>query len=117
MARAAIIVLAGTEGPSNLGRVVNAMEATREFQEADDDVKLIFDGAGTQWIGELTDEDHTYHSLYQQVTDVVSVCDYCVSAYDVDEAVDQSDAGRVDEFDGHPSIRSLVDDGYEVITF
>jgi len=45
------------------------------------------------------------------------VCDYCASAYCVDEAVAAAGLERVDEFEGHPSIRDLVADGYEVITF
>jgi hypothetical protein len=50
MPKAAIIVLADTETHGDLGRVVNALEAVKELKEARDEVKLIFDGAGTQWI-------------------------------------------------------------------
>jgi hypothetical protein len=31
--------------------------------------------------------------------------------------VTDSGAVRLDDHDGHPSVRSLVEDGYEVITF
>jgi hypothetical protein len=41
MAKVAIVVLAGTETHEGLGRVVNALEAVKEFKEARDDVKLI----------------------------------------------------------------------------
>jgi hypothetical protein len=47
MAKAAIVVLAGTESHADLGRVTNALEAAKEFEEAGDDVEVIFDGAGT----------------------------------------------------------------------
>lgn len=117
MPKAAIIVLAGTDSPSDTGRVVNAMEATREFRQAGDDVELIFDGAGTTWIPELEDESHDYHDLYEAVREEVSVCDYCASAYQVSDVVDDVGLERLDSYDGHPSIRSLVDDGYEIITF
>ncbi len=118
MAKAAVVVLAGTETPADVGRVVNAMETTREFLETDgDEVELIFDGAGTQWIPELEDDDHDYHDLYQSVRDAIGVCDYCVSAYGVDDSIDAAGIERLDQFDGHPSIRSLVDDEYEIITF
>ncbi len=118
MAKAAIIVLAGTESAEGTGRVVNALEATKEFVENDDDeVELIFDGAGTQWVGELEDEDHAYHDLYQAVRGEVAVCDYCVGAYDVEESIDSAGVERLGEYEGHPSIRSLVDDDYEIITF
>jgi hypothetical protein len=35
----------------------------------------------------------------------------------VDGAVATSDAETLAEYEGHPSVRSLVEDGYEVITF
>lgn len=48
MPKAAIVVLADTETHEGLGRVVNALEAVKEFQDAGEDVQLIFDGAGTK---------------------------------------------------------------------
>ena len=45
------------------------------------------------------------------------VCDYCSAAFGVDEAVADAGLTVVDEYEGHPSIRSLVDDEYEIITF
>ncbi|SEP82238.1 DsrE family protein [Natrinema salaciae] len=118
MTNAAIIILAGTESHSDLGRLVNGLEAAREFAEhPDDDLELIFDGAGTQWIPELEDEDHDYHELYRSVSDEAAACDYCAGAFGVDDAIGDTDVVTVDDNDGHPSVRSLVDDGYDVITF
>lgn len=117
MTKAALIVYADTQENEDLGRVVNAMEAVREFDEAGDEVKLIFDGAGTRWIPELSDEDHDYHDLYDQVDQHAEVCEYCANSYGVTDAADEAGVERVDEFDGHPSIRDLVVDGYEIITF
>ena len=117
MPDAALIVLAGTESRSELGRVVNALQTAREFDEAGDDVVVVFDGAGTQWIPELADEDHKYHSLYAAVAEHVQACDYCADAYDVHEEIDESEATLESAFDGHPSVRSFVADGYEIITY
>lgn len=118
MATAAIIILAGTETPAGTGRAVNGLEAAKEFVETEgDSVELIFDGAGTQWIPALEAESHDYHELYQSVRDEVTVCDYCASAYGVDDAVDAAGIERIGAYEGHPSIRSLVADEYEIITF
>jgi hypothetical protein len=118
MAKAAVVILAGTEGHANLGRLVNGLETVKEFVETDgDEVELIFDGAGTQWIPELENPDSDPHELYQAVKHNASACDYCSGAFGVDDAVNDSGVVRLDDHDGHPSIRSLVDDGYEVITF
>ena len=114
MANAAIVILAGNGSHADYGRLANALQAAAEFAENDaDELELVFDGAGTQWIPELEDAESDYHALYRTLRDDVVVCDYCSGAFDVD------DAGLVtlDEHDGHPSIRSLVDDDYEIITF
>ncbi|MBA3424317.1 MAG: DsrE family protein [Rubrobacter sp.] len=119
MNQVAILVLAGTETKADLGRVVNGLQVAREFKEAGDDVTVIFDGAGTQWVPVLSDPDHKYHTLWEQTKDVVEgVCSYCANAYGVKEEIEASDQVElIDEFDGHPSIRKLVDTGYQVITF
>ena len=115
--KAAILVLADTESHADLGRLTNALQAAREFQEAGDDVVVVFDGAGTGWVPELEDPDHPAHALYESLTDVVRVCDYCADAFHVGDAVDESDVDRVAQFEGHPSVRELVADGYEVVTY
>jgi hypothetical protein len=117
MTKAAIMVLAGTDSHADLGRVTNALQVAAEFDEAGDDVVVIFDGAGTQWIPELEDDDHSLHAVYRSLLEDVRVCDFCADAFHVGEEVDNSDASRAAEFRGHPSVRSLVYDGYELITF
>jgi hypothetical protein len=46
-----------------------------------------------------------------------SACEFCAGAFGVGEAIDDAGVVTLDDHDGHPSIRSLVDDGYEIITF
>lgn len=116
--RAAVVVLADTETAEDLGRVVNAMEAVKEFKEAGDDVRLIFDGAGTKWIGQLAHKDHKYASLFAAVKDKVSgACEYCAHAFGVHEHVQQADVPLIGEFEKHPSFRRLLSEGYQVLTF
>lgn len=96
---------------------MNGLEAAKEFAGADgDSVELIFDGAGTQWIPELEAEDSDYAELYDAVRDRTSVCDFCAGAFGVEEAVNDAGVVKLDDHDGHPIVRSLVDEGYEVIT-
>jgi hypothetical protein len=118
MAKAAIVVLTGTESHADKGRLVNGLQTAAEFAETDGDaVELIFDGAGTQWIPELEDPDNDLHELYQSLRDDASACDFCSGAFGVGDAVADAGVVTLDDHNGHPSIRSLVDDGYEVITF
>ncbi|WP_227378004.1 DsrE family protein [Haladaptatus halobius] len=117
MAKAAIIILAGTESHADLGRITNALQTAKEFVDEGDDVEVIFDGAGTQWVAELEDEDHKLHSLYSSLDEYASVCEYCAGAFEVTDAAKSSDAVLLDEYEGHPSLHSLVTEGYEIITF
>ena len=118
MAKAAIFILTGNESHADYGRLANGLEAAKEFVETDgDEVTVVFDGGATQWIPELVDEDCDYHELFQAVRDETVVCDYCAGAFGVEEAVDEAGLTLVDEYEGHPSVRDFVADGYEVITF
>jgi hypothetical protein len=116
--KVAVVVLADTETLEGFGRVVNAMEAVKEFMDAHDDVQLIFDGAGAKWPIELSKPDNKYHGLYKSVEGRISgVCDYCAKAFGVHEAVETCGAPFLSEFEGHPSFRKLLAAGYQVITF
>jgi hypothetical protein len=115
--KAAILVLADVESHGELGRVVNAMIAAKEFKEARDDVQLIFD-AGTQWPGVLSDEKHKAHNLYDSVADTIAgACGYCAGAFDAKESLHHAKVHLLNEYEGHPSIRTLVSEGYQVLTF
>lgn len=118
MTKAALLVLADTDSPEGLGRVVNALTTAKEFKEAGDEALVVFDGAGTKWVAELSESDHQYHALLEETQDLVAgACAYCSSAYGVRERVEQSPISLLDEYEGHPSVRRLVADGYHVVTF
>ena len=58
--KAVVLVLADTETHEDRGRIRNALETAKEFKDAGDDIKLIFDGAGTKWIPEISKQDNNY---------------------------------------------------------
>jgi predicted peroxiredoxin len=116
--KAAIVVLAGTEGREGVGRIANALVTAREFKEQGDEVTIVFDGAGTTWIGELVKSEHKYHSAFEAVRDrVAGACSYCAGAYGVRDVVESAGIPLLDEYDEHPSLRQLLVDGFHVITF
>lgn len=116
--KVAIIVLADTETHESLGRVVNALEAVKELKDGGDDVQLIFDGAGTKWVVELSRSDHMVHVLYKSVQDKVSgVCSFCATAFGVHDEIIACGLPLVADYDGHPSFRKLLSEDYQIITF
>ncbi len=117
MSKAAILVFADTETHGDLGRIANALTTAQEFKVANDEVTLIFDGAGTKWVRELTRPDHRLHAMFESVKDRVGgACSYCAKAFGVTKEVQESGIPLLSEFKDHPSIRKLVAQGYEVIT-
>lgn len=118
MHKVAILVLADSESPGDMGRISNALEIAKEFKEHDDDVQIIFDGAGTTWVGKLADTDNKMNPLYESVKDkVLGACSFCSSAYGVKNEVEKANVKLLSDYDGHPSIRTLVEEGYQVMTF
>lgn len=118
MHKVAVVLLAGTEGFEAMGRMANALTAVKEFRDAGDDVKLLFDGAGVTWIGELAKPEHRYHAVFEEVRDTVGgVCAYCAKAFGVAETIKTQQLPFADEYDGHPSFRRLIADGYQVLNF
>ena len=118
MSKVAIIVLAEEGSHESLGRIVNALEFAKELREHDDDVKIVFDGAGTKWISELENEAHDAHPLYQAVKENIhGACRFCSKAFGVFKEVKDSEVPLLDDYDDHPSLRSFIAEGYQVVTF
>lgn len=118
MMKIGVVVFADTEAHPDLARVVNALLVVREAAEAGDEVRLVFDGAGIKWIGELAQEDHRSHKLYQSVQRYVAgACMFCAAAFSATEAVEAAGVALLDEYHQHPSLRRLVSDGFEVLIF
>jgi hypothetical protein len=117
MTKAAIVVLADTETAGDLGRVVNALTTAKEFKEAGDEVTIVFDGAGTKWIPELSN-GHQYSRLFGDVRDkIAGACEYCSKAYGVRDGVESAGVELLGEYEQHPSLHRYASDGYQVITF
>lgn len=118
MAKISVVVLADTETHGDLGRIANALTTVNEAREAGDEVELIFDGAGAKWARELADPDHKLHGPFEAVRDrVAGVCEFCAGAFGVKEAIKKAGIPFLSEYHGHPSLRSRVAQGYQIITF
>jgi len=118
MSKTAIVILTDTETHESLGRVSNAFEFAKELADQNQEVAIIFDGAGTKWIPALEDENHDMHPLYKAVrTHIDGACKFCSKAFGVINEVRKSDISLLDDYDGHPSLANYVSQGYQVVTF
>ena len=123
--KTAIIVLSDPNSGSEeaLGRVFNALAAAYDYKQARDYVEIFFQGAGTRWIGELSKPDHPAHTLYEEVKDtIVGISCGCADVFGGSEEAEKSGFDLIKNnpvpgTSGLPSIRSLTNDGYNVLTF
>ena len=122
--KAAIIVLSDPKnGEDALGRVFNALAAAYDFKQQGDEVSVLFQGAGTRWIGELSKSDHPVHGLFDVVKDTVAgVSCGCAEVFGATEEVEKSafefiKDNAVPGTAGLPSLRNLASEGYTVLTF
>ena len=118
MIKVAIVILAENGSHEAMGRVANALEFAKELKEENDDVRIIFDGAGVTFVPELADENHDAHPLFKAVEDKIDgACKFCSKAFGVINEVRKTDIPLVAEYDDHPSLRKYIKDGYQVVTF
>lgn len=116
-----IILQAGKETHEGTARAVHAFLYARELNEHGHDVKLIFDGAGTEWIEEVTDpaSESKVKPVYEEFRRLggveVLICDFCAGAFGVKEDLRERDLPLVAEYAGHPSIAKWAGQGYEIL--
>ncbi len=118
MIKLSVLLLAGTEAHSDLARVLNALELTKEAKEAGDEVELVFDGAAVEWIPRLNDPEHKLHPVFNAVKDrIAGACEFCAGAFDVKAEVKEAGIPFLSEYEGHPSIRKRIAEGYQIVSF
>ena len=114
----AIVVLSDPRSSSDeaFGRLFNALATAYDYQQAGDDVVVLFQGAGTRWIAELQQPQHPAHALFEAVRDTVA------GVFGATDAAVHADVPLLDDnpvpgTSGLPSLRKLVGTGHMVLTF
>ena len=123
--KAAIVVLSDPKTGSEdaLGRVFNALAAAYDFKQLGDDVTILFQGAGTRWIGELSKTEHPAHALFEEVKDkVAGASSGCADVFGATEEVEKLGFELIKDnpvpgTSSLPSLRKLASEGYPVLTF
>ena len=123
--KTAIVVLSDPKsgGEEALGRVFNALAAAYDLKEKQQEVEILFQGAGTRWADHLTNPQHPAHALYTAVADRVAgaswACCEVFGARDYAEANGFSLIGdnAVPGTSGLPSLATYLHEGYAVLTF
>jgi len=123
--KTAIVVLSDPDSGTqeSLGRLFNALAGAYEYRDEGDEVTLLFQGTGTRWLGRLVDPEHPAHQLFLQVQDTIAGASCgCADAYGATQSVEASGFALIKDnpvpgTSGLPSLRSLTQAGFTVLTF
>ncbi len=116
MHKVALVIYSKLEGSGN-SAIYRSLMFAQELQRAGDDVCLVFDGAGSVAAAELSQPDHQFHALFQDVrAQVRGVCRFCAKSYGVLDAVEAAGLPPLGADRGHASLRALLEEGRQLIT-
>lgn len=123
--KAAVILLSDPKATTEeaTGRAFNALSAVYDFKQQGDEVKLLFQGAGTRWAGTLAKKDHPFHDLYVAVKDKVQgVSCGCAQAFGATddalaEGLNEVKENLVPGTTGLPSLRNMIAEGFTILVF
>ncbi len=123
MAKVAIILLAGPGSHESHARMFHSMIYSKELKEKGHEVRLVFDGASTEWLAKWGDpqdaDDRMMGGFFNQLKDAgltYVVCDFCSGAFNVHDKLTAQGEPLVAEYMNHPSVASLIDEGFQLIT-
>lgn len=121
MTKTAIVVLSEPKAKSDeaLGRVFNALAAAYDFKTAGEEVKVLFQGAGTRWPAELQKDNHPANTLYKAIEDKIEgISCACADVFGAEPAgLDLITGNQVPNTSGLPSLVNLQKEGFNIITF
>lgn len=101
-----------------LSRAYRAFGFAAELMQAGDDVAIVFDGGGVATLAAVLDPAHDLHRSWVRVSAALrGACDYCAKAYEVHEALVAAGAPMLREDRGHASLRGLLSEGRQIVTF
>lgn len=101
-----------------LSRTYRALGFAAELVAASDDVAIDFDGDGSATLAAVLDPKHDLYRSWRRVaTALRGVCGYCAKAYGVRESLIPAGIPMLSEDHGHASLRALLGEGRQFITF
>ena len=121
MGKVAIIVLEGTESKESVARIRHALIYSKEIKDAGNEIMLIFDGNGTKWLNIISDETSEFDFLNKLFKEVKSMgiapkaCDFCSTRKEVKDSLKLKNIEFLSEYDRHPNVGKLINEGYQVI--
>lgn len=117
MNKVGIVIYSKLEG-SGKSAVYRAMMFVDELIKAGDDAAIVFDGAGSMALADMIKPEHDLHRVWTKAAPALrGVCAYCAKSYGVKEALEKAGIPMLIDDRGHASLRALLTEGRQIITF
>ncbi len=117
MHKIAVVIYANVTSEAQ-SRAYRAFGFVAELLRAGDDVTLVFDGGGSATLAAVLDPAHDLHRAWLRAAPALrGVCSYCAKAYGVQPALVAAGIQMLADDHGHASLRALLDEGRQIITF
>jgi hypothetical protein len=120
---AIIITSDPKNGEEALGRAFNALALAAEAQANNDEVNVVFAGAGTRWPSELTKLSHPVNGLYNAVRPaIIGASCGCSTLFGASKEIEACGLPEIKDhaLPGTPglvSIRRYLVEGWETLVF
>lgn len=123
--KTAILILSDPKAESEevLGRVFNGLACAYDHIQTNDEVTVLFLGAGTRWLGVLSNPEHILNGLFELTKGVIAGASAgCADVFGAEAEVETSEfdlvsGNMVPGTKGLPSVKKLIADGYNVLSF
>lgn len=117
MHKVAVVIYSNvTEEASS--RAYRAFGFVAELLAAGDDVTLVFDGGGSATLAAVLDPGHELHRAWTRAAPALrGACSYCAKAYGVKDALLAAQVPLLADDHGHASLRALLAEGRQIVTF
>jgi hypothetical protein len=89
-----------------------------ELLAAGDDVTIVFDGGGTATLAAVLSPAHDLHRAWMRAAPALrGACSYCAQSYGVKDALAAAGIPLLADDHGHASLRALLTENRQIITF
>jgi hypothetical protein len=116
--RQRVAVVIYQDSTKDLARAYRGLMTAVEFIEAGDEVTVVYDGSGVDTLAAASAPAHQLHRMVEKLRPVTKgACGFCASAHGVKDAIEAAGWPLLGDYKGHASIRALVGEGYQVLSF
>ena len=113
-----LYILASPQTQEGMARFVNGFETARDLKRRGADVRIVFDGAGTQWIPEISRPESKFYPLFQELQEnIEGVCAFCSAAFGAREAAEQARIPLLEGPTGHVDLATRLMKGEPILPF